>query len=899
MPMQSFAVSPPSETISLIRLAGIPHIVFETWADRFPKSIAVAWESGTLTYWEVEQRANQVAHALSSSGVQRGDIVGLFFERGPDLICALLGVLKSGAAFVAIDPKTPKQVLARELASLDCLLILSRDALTSRLPTLSAQLLSFDEPDWLDSRPVSRPLSMACPDDPACVLFTSGSTGQPKAALYLNRNLSARLSNTMQLSSFDQFSVFAQSSPVSSIDAIDEILLPLVSGGCTAILSYDTVTNPHRLIHSLSNHRVTHILLVPSLLRVILSAGEDLNASLGSLKIWMSGGEQLTAVLTRQFYEQLPRAMLINFYGLTEGDATFHVTSPASQYDTSVPIGRPVAVTKVYLLDEHLDPVPEGESGEICVAGDGLSHKYLNSPELNAERWVTNPFSSDDSYARLFRTGDMGRLRRDGEIEYLGRRDRLVKVRGFRVELGQVEAALAQHPAVDQCVAVPKQPAGNGGASLWHQTHIVVYALLKQGKSASSHELHGFLRNHLPEHAMPAKIFRVDSFPLSPNGKVDVHALARFVPVEKERFATHVPPRNALELRLTQLWEKLLNSSPIGVVDNFFEIGGDSLSAIDLMLTIEKEFQRQLPITVLIQSPTIAALAEVLGRDGESIPRGSLVPIRAQGSRLPLFCVHADGSVFIYRRFAEYLDPDIPIYGLQAHGLAHPQHQPYRHVHEMAAHYVREIRTVQPHGPYHLCAFSAGGLIIFEMARQMRGLGEPVAFVGLLDAYGPDYPDYLSPKSLVTYKMSVHLNTLRLHGIKGQVSYLFRRIQHRVDLIASKLFAGLLSKLSLPMPRKTRYEYIARLIENAAELYPRENTYAGDVVIFHASLQPEGIKPDRTLGWGQLVEGDLKIVDVVGTHNSIMMHAPHVAELVRKIDDQLQQLQNPLPSETH
>jgi len=892
--MQSFGIS-----LSPIGLAGIPHILFETWAARFPRSIAVTGEAGTLTYWEIEQRANQIAHALCSSGVQKGDIVGLFFERGPDLVCALLGVLKSGAAFVALDPRTPRQTLTRALASVDCRFLLSHGALTSQLSTISVQVLSLDEPAWLASQPVSRVLSAAFPDDPACVLFTSGSSGQSKAVLYLNRNLTVRLSNTMHVSKFGQFSAFAQSSPVSSIDALDEILLPLVTGGCTVILSYDTVTNPHRLIDSLAEHSVTHIMLVPSLLRVILSAGEDLNAKLASLKVWMVGGEPLTPDITCKFYEQLSGAALINFYGLTEGDGTFHVTSPASQYDNSVPIGRPVPFTKVYLLDGDLKPVPQGESGEICLAGDGLSHEYLNSPELNAERWVPNPFLSDDSYARLFRTGDIGRLRPDGEIEYLGRRDRLVKVRGFRVELGEVEAALAQHTAVDQCVAVPRQPGGNGGASLQHETDIIVYAILKEGENASSHELHGFLRNHLPAHAMPAMIFLVDSFPLSPTGKVDFQALAQFERVDRERRETYAPPRNTLEVWLTQIWEELLNSSPIGVADNFFEIGGDSLRAIDLMLTIEKEFQRQLPSTVLIQSPTIAALAEVLGGNEASIPRDSLVPIRAQGSRPPLFCVHADGSVFIYRRFAEYLDPDIPIYGLQAHGLAHPQHRPYRHVHEMAAHYVREIRTVQPHGPYHLCACSAGGLIIFEMARQMRELGEPVAFVGLLDAYGPGYPDQLSPKSLLAYKMSVHRNTLHLHGIKGQVSYLSRRAQHRVDLIASKLFAGLFSKLTLPMPRKTRYEYIARLIEHAAELYPRDNTYAGDVVLFHASSQPEGIKPDRTLGWGPLVKGDLKIVDVVGTHNSIMMHVPHVAELVREIADQLQQLYNPLPSETH
>jgi amino acid adenylation domain-containing protein len=892
MSMPSFAVSLPNTTISPIRLAGMPHILFETWADRYPKSIAVTGENGTLTYLEVEQRANQIAHALRLAGVQRGDMVALFLERCPDLVCALLGILKSGAAFVALDPKTPKEALARMFATVDCQLLISRHTLIPNLPITSAHLWSLDDPAWLAGQPLTRPVPFAGPDDPACVLFTSGSSGKPKAVLYLHRNLATRFSNTMQVSGFDQFGVFAQPSPTTSIDAIDELFLPLVNGGATAILPYETVTSPHRLIDALAAHRVTHILLVPSLLRVILSVGEDLDTKLNHLRTWMIGGEPLTGELTRQFYRQLPRAVLINFYGLTEGDGTFYVTSPEFQYDTSIPIGRPVPETRAYLLDENLNPVSEGASGEICLAGAGLSHKYLHCLELNVERWVSNPFGCDDGYPRLFRSGDMGRLRPDGEIEYLGRRDRLVKVRGFRVELGEVEAALSQHPAVEQCVAVAKQPLANGSASLRHQTYVVAYAILDPGERVSPQNLRDFLKDRLPEHAIPTMVFIRESFPLSPNGKIDFHVLSQLDPVEREMCKTYVPPRDAVELRLTQIWENLLHVYPIGVADSFFDLGGDSLSAIDLMLTIEKEFQCSLPLTALIQSPSIAALATLLRHDGNTISLGSLVPIRVQGSRPPLFCIHADGSVFIYRRFAEYLHPDVPIYGLQAHGLADPRQQPYRHVEEMAAHYIREIRLVQPHGPYHVCAFSAGGLIIFEMARQLQSEGEQVAFLGLLDAHGPGYPQHLSSKNLAHYKLSVHLNTLRLHGIKGKIGYIWGRAQHRGNLLLSRASTALLPKLHLPVPRKIRYEYIARLIDRAARLYPRSNTYSGPVVLFYAQNQPEGIQPDRSLGWGAMVTGDLKIVEVAGTHNSIMMHEPHLAELVRKIDSHLSQLQN-------
>jgi thioesterase domain-containing protein/acyl carrier protein len=698
--------------------------------------------------------------------------------------------------------------------------------------------------------------------------------------------------NTAQVSEFNQFSRLAQSSPITSIDAIDEIFLPLISGGRIVILPYRTVTNPHQMIASLSIHGVTHILLVPSLLRVILAAEEDLSQKLSALSTWMIGGEPLTASLTHRFYEQLPAAVLINFYGLTEGDATFHITSPAMEYAAGVPIGRPVQGTQVYLLDENLRPVAAGETGEICISGDALSHEYVNCPELNAERWVSNPFASGGPYARLFRTGDLGRLRPDGEIDYVGRHDRAVKVRGFRVELGEVETVLYQHGAVDQCVVLLRQPTVQDGIPAQHQPYLVAYAVLRSGERTTSQDLRDFLKERLPAHAVPAMVFLLDSLPLSPNGKIDIHSLSKFDLTDRTLCKNYIPPRNSIELKLTRIWENLLKYHPIGIADSFFDVGGDSLAAIDLMLTIEKEFHCRLPITVLFQSPTVAALVKVLENEGKSVPMASLVPIRMQGSRPPLFCVHADGSVFIYRRFANYLDENIPIFGLQAHGLANPQEEPYRQVDEMAAHYIREIQTVQPHGPYHLCAFSAGGLIIFEMARQLQAVGEKVAFLGFLDAYGPAYPEYLPHKNLVNYKFSVHLNTLRLHGLKGQLNYLWGRARHRVNLISSRPLAGLLLKLHLPLPRKIRYEYIAKLIDRAIQTYPAGRTYQGDAVLFHALTQPDGIRLDPTLGWATLIVGDLKIIEVVGTHNSIMMHEPHVAELVRKIDQHLKEVSN-------
>lgn len=893
--MQTYLVSTTQQNI--LRLsAGLPHTMFEAYADRFPEAPAVLGEDVVLTYAQIEQQSNRIAHALSASGVQKGDLVAVGLERGPDLVCSILGILKAGAAFAPIDPWAPTESLARILSTAGCAFLLTRGNLASGLPASSTPVLLLDDPAWLDGQPDSRLPLRADREDPACVLFTSGSSGQPKAVLYLQRNLTSRFLNNVEIAALDRTAVFAQASPVTSIDAMDEIFLPLVSGGSVAIFPYETVTDPHRLINSLAARQVTHILLVPSLLRVILSTAEDLQEKLGALKTWIIGGEPLTAALTRDFYEALPQAMLINYYGLTEGDGCYHVTSPHYQYMNLVPIGRPVRNTRVYLLDEHLSPVPAGKAGEICIAGEGLSQGYVNCPEFNAERWTANPFDSDPAYARLFRTGDMGRYRYDGEIEFLGRRDRMVKVRGFRVELGEVEAVLAQHPAVQQCAVTAKHPPEEGQASLAEKTYLVAYVTLEAGQQATEEELREFLRCRLPEFAVPSMVLVLESMPLTPNGKVDILSLPDPEAVFRQSHRKHLAPRDALEQTLARLWEKLLQRHPIGVTDNFFELGGDSLTAIALMLAVEKELNYSLPIVVLFQAPTIARLAEVIRGQGQTALRDCLVPLRTEGTRPPLFCIHADGSVFIYRHFSKYLDPEIPVYGLQAHGLSNPKDEPYTRIDEMAAHYLGEIRHVQPRGPYHFCAFSAGGLIIFEMARQLRAQGETVAFLGMLDAYGPGYPQRLAGKNVAGYKLGVHLDTLRQLGVRGQLNYLWQRTRHRIGLTLSRLLARTFTRLDLPLPGRVRYEYIADLIDQAALAYPKGRTYPGEVTIFRASTQPDGIQPDPSLGWAEMALGNLKIIDVPGTHNSVMMHEPHVAHLVRQINsclDRLHRLKRP------
>ncbi|GAB4501493.1 MAG: amino acid adenylation domain-containing protein [Anaerolineales bacterium] len=845
------------------------HALFENQARQFPAKIAAVCGGESLTYSELNRRANRLAAELRQRGIAPGQFVGIFLPRGFDLLAAQLAVLKAGGALACFDPRYPREALERICQTLPLTALLTRRAAQAAFPAENLPRLLLDEFSVPADFPAEDLAPLAAAADLAWVLFTSGSTGLPKAVLHTHRNLVARLTNNVSVSHFAPDSVFAQTSPISSIDALDEILIPLISGGQTAILPYETVTDPRLLLSALQRCAVSHILLVPSLLRVMLAAGASAQ-NLPALQTWLVGGEALAGALAQQFFEQFPAAALLNYYGLTEGDGCFQRVAPGAQ-PASLPIGRPVANTRLYLVDEALSPVAEGELGEIALAGEGLFREYFGRPDLNSTRWQLNPFEAADSgpYARLFLTGDLGRYR-GGALEYAGRRDRMVKIRGFRVELGEVENVFLQHPAVGACVVADKPLNG--------QSRLVAYLTPRGDLAPSAEALLAYARESLADFAVPAAVLILPELPLSPNGKVDLAQLPD--PAQAGAPRPRRAPRSALEKRLLEIWQELLQRPALGVDDNFFEVGGDSLAAIDLVLRIEKEFGKALPIAALMQAPTAAALAALLTADAPPQKWSSLVPIRPEGARPPLFCVHADGGVLFYYGFAKLMPPDLPIYGLQARGLADRREAPLKTVQEMAAHYLREIRSVQAHGPYHFCAFSAGGVVIFEMARQLRAAGEEVGLAALFDAYAPDYPQLLPGTSAAQYKLSVHRNTLRLHGFFGQVNYLWRRASKRLGKIFSAISSALLKFFHLPLPRLAHYNEIARLVDEAGSAF-RPQPYAGEILLYRASIQPENIVPDESLGWGKYVS-NLRIVDVEGTHNSIMK-SPHLDALAARL----------------
>ena len=859
------------------------HEMIESQVERSPDVCAAIFNQNRVTYAELDRRANQIAHALMDAGVLVGTPVGLYLDRDLDMLAAQLGILKAGAAYAALDTQYPRELLERLFGVVSLPFILTNTRLAENLPDSQSKTLMLDD-EWLNSFSDTRPSLLINSDSPAFILFTSGSTGLPKGVVHTHRNMVARFQAAWKLADLTSDDVISQTSPLSSIDGVDEIFSPLMRGARIMMLPHDVVTDPHRLVTALEQGGVTRMILVPSLLRIILALDEPgLAYRLRYLRTWLIGGEPLTNAMAKLFYEKLPQARLINFYGLTEGDALSHLVRPDVDYPIAPPIGRPIQNTKVYLLDERMLPVPLGVTGEICVASEGLFKEYYGRPDLNTQKWIVNPF--DPQGLRLFKTGDLGRLTQDGCVEYVGRRDRMVKIRSFRVELGEIEAALYRHAAVRECFVAAREVKSSAvrSASLTHQVRLVAYVVL--GEPVPEQKLRQFMREILPDYAMPAAFLFLEALPLSPNGKVDLSAL----PEISDSFdiqENFVAPRDPVETEIAEIWSALLQRHPISVDDNFFDIGGDSLAAVDLVLQLEKKYQRSLPISVLMQSPTIAGLADLIHSD-RNVQWSSLVPIRPQGNRPPLFCIHADGGVLFYYNFARSMPEGIPVYGLQARGLI-GGHRPHTNVCEMAADYIAEMKTVQPNGPYHLVAYSLGGMVSLEIGNQLIALGEQVAFIGLLDAYGPNYPQLTSAGNLFSYKVSVHANTLKVNSLRGKLKYLWIRATKRTGIVISNLFGDLFMALHLPLPHIIRYNYVSRILNDV--VYDHNlDPHPGVVTIFRASIQPENIIPDPSLGWDEYVSGELKIVNVTGTHNSIMGE-PHLRLLVEAVLGELDKL---------
>jgi amino acid adenylation domain-containing protein len=585
------------------------HEVFEGQVARRPNAVAVVWDGEELTYYELNRRANQVAHHLRMLGVGPEVLVGLCLERSLEMVIGLLGILKAGGAYVPLDPTHPLERLAFMLEDAKVSVLLTQASLVARLPANGATMICLDSEWPTIARHSEENLSSGVTaENLASVLYTSGSTGRAKGVLGTHRATQNVLAWLWQAYPFSSEEVACQKTSMSFVDSMQELLGPLLRGIQTVLIPNEVLQEPYRLVQMLAAHCVTRILLVPSLLRVLLDTYPDLRLRLPSLTLWFTGGEILSRELWQCFQECLPDSRLINLYGASEdtADVSWFDTGLMRQEHWSVPIGRPIANTHAYVLDRHLQPVPIGVPGELHVGGASLARGYLNRPELTSEKFIPNPFSVE-SGAYLYKTGDLARYLPDRNIEFLGRIDHQVKIRGFRIELREIEAVLAQHPAVQQAVLLARDDVPG-------DTRLVAYVVPNQEPAPMTSELRRFLQARLPEYMVPATFVPLEALPMTPNGKVDLRALPAPGPERPALDEAFVSPQTFIEERLARIWAEVLGIDQVGIHDDFFAVGGHSLLATQVLSRVRDRFQVELPLHALFEARTIAGLANALAQ---------------------------------------------------------------------------------------------------------------------------------------------------------------------------------------------------------------------------------------------------------------------------------------------
>jgi aspartate racemase len=642
-------------------------------------------------------------------------------------------------------------------------------------------------------------------------------------------------------------------------DASLEEIVPCLLSGATLVLRAPAMTDSYGAFLRHCRSLAITVLTLPTsfwhgLTDEILRDGSGLPECVRLVNI---GGEPVSARRVREWKSRVPaNVRLVNTYGLTESTAVSTMCDLSrvalDEREPTAPIGHPIANCRAYVLNPMLQPVPDGVEGELCIAGACLARGYLNDPRLNAEKFVPDPFSSDPE-ARLLRTGDLVRRRPQVGLIHLGRMDEQVKVRGIRIEPAEIEACLCRHPAVRSAAVLVREVPDGGD----HQLVAYVVPTTAERDSPIGPSLRQHLRERLPEYMVPSVFVPMDRLPLTSTGKTDRRALPAPRPAHLDDMPVEASPRNSLEMQLATVWEATLGIRPVGIHDDFFELGGDSLLAVRLFSAIERTTGIQAPLALLFEAPTVSGLAGRIQRSEGQAEAGSLVAIQIGGSRPPLFCVHwLGGNVLVYRDLAIHLGPDQPVFGLQARGLGGSE-PPHTRIEDMAQHYVKEILRRQPDGPYFLAGASMGGKVAFEMAQQLRAMGREVALVALFDTRGEMDP----PSVPLESRVRLHAAQLRGRGAMDMALYLAKRVRARLRRAAIAVFI----RAGLPLPRSL-WDLKEITYRAARNYHPR--FYPGRVILFRASERdPES---DPFLGWDPVAGGGIAVHEVPGNHVTLL-----------------------------
>lgn len=835
------------------------HQLFESQVKLTPEATAVEFEGERVSYLELNHHANQLAHFLRSLGLGPDLLAGICLERSVAMVTGLLGILKAGGAYVPLDPTYPTERLHFMLEDSRPKVLLTEAhlqglfmALNKTLPVLdlgTAQSAVQAQPKT-DLAPETIGL---CPQHLAYVIYTSGSTGMPKGAMNEHHAVCNRLFWMQDAYRLTAGDAVLQKTPFSFDVSVWEFFWPLLAGARLVMARPEGHKDPSYLCDTIQRSKITTLHFVPSMLQVFLDHAHVSKCS--SLARVVCSGEALPAVLARRFKQTFPNVALYNLYGPTEAavDVTAW-TCPETVDNDIIPIGRPIANTRMYILDEAHEPVPVGTIGELYIGGVQVARGYLNRPELTKERFLTDPLVREPG-ARMYRTGDIGRWLPDGNIEYLGRNDSQVKIRGFRIELGEIEARLTEYPGIKEAAVLARE---NQAA----EKQLVAYYTEKQGEEVRPDQLRAHIFSRLPEYMVPALYVHMPEMPLSPNGKLDRRAL----PAPDTRFRTgagSVAPRDSLESMLLQKWQAVLGVTNFGVTDNFFDLGGDSLNAVTVLVEIEKEIGCQIPVSALLHGATVESLAKLIREGTELGPDPVLMTIQSGNSLLPFFAIVPPGEDSLgYAILARHTGPDQTIYKLQGSKPIISGVRPtfaQDELRSLSSEYIAAMRTAQPEGPYCLGAMCDGVQIAERMVLDLEEQGHEVGLFAIFDTWVLQNVQRPFLWRLAYYRQ--RLRDLRKKKVSEQVGAYKQALLGNL----SRLLRGQPSVKTEVQQAFWPEQFVAR-------------RFRAPVTLFKRPKQPFNYVKDPYMGWGVRSQGGVHIHEVNLDHNEIFRE-PHVRTL--------------------
>ena len=870
----------------------VHHLISEK-KQEFKDSPALKFGNSVLSYAQLEEQSNQIAHSLLKLDIHKGDLIGLSVDRSAEMVIVLLGILKCGAAYVPIDPAYPADRKQYMLENSNARLLITSKQPGSKASRVKDNKVFIDDlvADSL-SLSVESPYIISESTDLAYVLYTSGSTGKPKGVKITHGNLSNFLLSMQKVPGITaEDKVLAISTISFDISGL-EIYLPLMAGAEVIVAPTSTAKDGRLLLEQIKNDKITLFQATPSTYRMLIDSGWNYQLPVRLL----CGGEALSKDLATMLLER--SIELWNVYGPTE-TTVWCTLRRISAAEDLITIGNPIDNTTVYILDDQMNPLPAGVKGEIYIGGAGVGLGYLNNPTLTAEKFMENPFEPG---TKFYRTGDFGKKLDNGEFLCLGRTDNQVKIRGFRIELGEINTVVDGLEGVKQAVVVAVEERADN-------KRLVAYVVRKPGGLPTKDLLKTWraeCSSQLPAFMVPDFVI-LEKFQLTPNGKIDTKAFPKPQDIINEAITVADLASTDEEKLLTQIWKDKLNVKEVGIHDDFFSVGGNSLIAIQLISAISKQTGFNIPMTALFEVPTIYSLAKLIEPADKQKSRGvqddevtkapdykSLVPIRTEGSKIPMYIIHGAGSyVMKLKGLAKYVDKDQPVYGLQAIGL-NGSHEMVTRLEEIAAIYISDILKQNPTGPYALTGYSFGGTIAFEMARQLKAMNKKVTMVAMLDtyAYHPDF--FKSPLTKLYNKV-----TYSILDLLYKFSMLFRNPKYVCYFITHYKLHGYLDKFRIFKDKakddalQTERDFLNKL-DKVQEAY--------ETAFHHYKLTPQDIQIDMFLsedrifyvkdpkyfGWKSLALKGINKYIIPGDHFNLLDEPNNVkiAEILQALLDE-------------